>query len=229
MIPHFQLPSLSFWRRRKNDVDLETLFIHSEKEKSTATEKERLAETSAAKDADFRKKQKAIVPQQEEAYRPAVRSAEKSAPFSEESPAVRSAEKSAPFSEESPAVRSAEKSESFLTYRPAEFAEKSLKTTAEYGKPDPDIRSRSGELRFFQTAGKEDVAFPGTGTAQTEENFSAENSSLLLQENSMPEKKSDTQLGAAISALTECARGQLRYLKKNYDLLKTQTEEHYFN
>ena len=213
MIPHFQLPSLSFWRRRKNDVDLETLFIHPEKEKSTATEKERLAETSAAKDADFRKKQKDIVPQQEEAYRPAVRSAEKSAPFSEESPAV----------------RSAEKSEAFLTYRPAEFAEKSLKTTAEYGKPDPDIRSRSGELRFFQTAGKEDVAFPGTGTAQTEENFSAENSSLLLQENSMPEKKSDTQLGAAISALTECARGQLRYLKKNYDLLKTQTEEHYFN
>ena len=213
MIPHFQLPSLSFWRRRKNDVDLETLFIHPEKEKSTATEKERLAETSAAKDADFRKKQKDIVPQQEEAYRPAVRSAEKSAPFSEESPAV----------------RSAEKSESFLTYRPAEFAEKSLKTTAEYGKPEPDIRSRSGELRFFETAGKEDVAFPGTGTAQTEENFSAENSSLLLQENSMPEKKSDTQLGAAISALTECARGQLRYLKKNYDLLKTQTEEHYFN
>lgn len=164
MIPHFQLPSLSFWRRRKNDVDLETLFIHPEKEKSTATEKERLAETSAAKDTHTQKK---TVPPEE--------------------------------------------------YQSEIFADDPTETAPQRG------------LSFFQTAGKENVVFSGTGTAQTEENFSAENSSLFLRENAMPEKKSDTQLDAAIGALTACARGQLRYLKKNYDLLKTQTEERYFN
>ena len=180
-MPYFQLPSLSFLRRRESDVDLETLFIHSEREKNAMMTQERLAENPVEKNVDSPKKQEQnILPQEK-------------------------------------------------TYRPEELSAENLNTFAEYGKRVSDIRSQAGEHRFFQTAAKENIAFSDTGTAQAEENFSAEQFSHNPQENTMPEKKSEAQLSVAISALTECARGQLRYLKKNYDLLKTQTEERYFN
>lgn len=193
MIPYFQLPSLSF-RRRKNDVDLETLFIHPEREKNTVTGKEHFAETPAAKNTDSEARQTEPLLPQKENIAPQV---ENIAPLTENS---------VPLTEE---------------YRPAELP-------AEYRKQESESRSPE-KHRFLRTASQEELAFHGTKTKQAEEKFSAEQSSRLLQENATPEKKSDVQLSAAISALTECARGQLRYLKKNYDLLKTQTDERYFN
>lgn len=180
-MPYFQLPSLSFLRRRKNDVDLETLFIHSEREKNAMMTREHFAKNPIAENADSRPKQNKTVPAQQE------------------------------------------------TSRPAELSAENPDIAAEYGKQLSDIRSQSGEHRFFQTAARENLSFSGTGTAQVGENFSAGPSEVQLQENTVPEKKSDAQLGAAVSALTGYVRGQLRYLKKNYDLLKTQTEERYFN
>ena len=192
-MPYFQLPSLSF-RRRKNDVDLETLFIHPEREKNTVTGKEHFAETPAAKNTDSETRQTEPLLPQKENIAPQV---ENIAPLTENS---------VPQTEE---------------YRPAEFP-------AEYRKQESESRSPE-KHRFLRTASQEELAFHGTKTKQAEEKFSAEQSSRLLQENATPEKKSDVQLSAAISALTECAQGQLRYLKKNYDLLKTQTDERYFN
>jgi hypothetical protein len=187
MIPYFQLPSLSF-RRRKNDVDLETLFIHPERRKNTVTGKEHFAETPAAKNTDSEARQtEPLLPQ-------------------EASP-VPLTETIVPLTENS--------------VPPAELP-------AEYRKQESESRSPE-KHRFLRTASREELAFHGTKTKQAEEKFSAEQSSRLLQENATHEKKSDVQLSAAISALTECARGQLRYLKKNYDLLKTQTDERYFN
>ena len=193
MIPYFQLPSLSF-RRRKNDVDLETLFIHPEREKNTVTGKEHFAETPAAKNTDSEARQTEPLLPQKENIAPQV---ENIAPLTETI---------VPLTEE---------------YRPAELP-------AEYRKQESESRSPE-KHRFLRTASQEELAFHGTMTKQAEEKFSAEQSSRLLQEKATPEKKSDVQLSAAISALTECARGQLRYLKKNYDLLKTQTDERYFN
>ena len=207
MIPYFQLPSLSF-RRRKNDVDLETLFIHPEREKNTVTGKEHFAETPAAKNTDSEARQtEPLLPQEaspvpltENSVPPAETTVPKTAT------AVPLTETIVPQTEE---------------YRPAELP-------AEYRKQESESRSPE-KHRFLRTASQEELAFHGTKTKQAEEKFSAEQSSRLLQENATPEKKSDVQLSAAISALTECARGQLRYLKKNYDLLKTQTDERYFN
>jgi hypothetical protein len=187
MIPYFQLPSLSF-RRRKNDVDLETLFIHPERRKNTVTGKEHFAETPAAKNTDSEARQTEPLLPQEENIAPQV-------------------ENIAPLTGNS--------------VPPAELP-------AGYRKQESESRSPE-KHRFLRTASREELAFHGTKTKQAEEKFSAEQSSRLLQENATPEKKSDVQLSAAISALTECARGQLRYLKKNYDLLKTQTDERYFN
>jgi hypothetical protein len=200
MIPYFQLPSLSF-RRRKNDVDLETLFIHPEREKNTVTGKEHFAETPAAKNTDSEARQTEPLLSQEASPVPLT---ETIVPLTGNS--VPPAETTVPLTEE---------------YRPAEFP-------AGYRKQESESRSPE-KHRFLRTASQEELAFHGTKTKQAEEKFSAEQSSRLLQENATPEKKSDVQLSAAISALTECARGQLRYLKKNYDLLKTQTDERYFN
>ena len=214
MIPYFQLPSLSF-RRRKNDVDLETLFIHPEREKNTVTGKEHFAETPAAKNTDSEARQTEPLLSQKENIAPQVESiapltgnavppAETTVPKT--ATAVPLTETIVPLTEE---------------YRPAALP-------AEYRKQKSESRSPE-KHRFLRTASQEELAFHGTKTKQAEEKFSAEQSSRLLQENATPEKKSDVQLSAAISALTECARGQLRYLKKNYDLLKTQTDERYFN
>ena len=207
MIPYFQLPSLSF-RRRKNDVDLETLFIHPEREKNTVTGKEHFAETPAAKNTDSEARQTEPLLSQEASPVPltenAVPPAETTVPKT--ATAVPLTETIVPLTEE---------------YRPAALP-------AEYRKQESESSSPE-KHRFLRTASQEELAFHGTKTKQAEEKFSAEQSSRLLQENATPEKKSDVQLSAAISALTECARGQLRYLKKNYDLLKTQTDERYFN
>ena len=43
------------------------------------------------------------------------------------------------------------------------------------------------------------------------------------------ERQASSQLGSAVGALTDCARAQLRYLRKNYELLRSQSEENFFN
>lgn len=173
MMPYFQLPSLSFLRRKQNDVDLETLFIRSERKKNAVPAREHFAESPAAENTDFE---------------------------------AEDAETFQPQTEE---------------YPPAAYP-------AGYGPPESEFRTPERH-RILRTAAGEELSFYGTGAEHTEEKFPAEIPSHSPQENAMPEKKSDAQLSAAIGALTECARGQLRYLKKNYDLLKTQTEERYFN
>lgn len=173
MMPYFQLPSLSFLRRKQNDVDLETLFIRSERKKNAVPAREHFAESPAAENTDFE---------------------------------AEDAETFQPQTEEFP---------------PAAYP-------AGYGPPEPEFRTPERH-RILRTAAGEELSFYGTGAEHTEEKFPTEIPSHSPQENAMPEKKSDAQLSAAIGALTECARGQLRYLKKNYDLLKTQTEERYFN
>ena len=173
MMPYFQLPSLSFLRRKQNDVDLETLFIRSERKKNAVPAREHFAESPAAENTDFE---------------------------------AEDAETFQPQTEE---------------YPPAAYP-------AGYGPPESEFRTPERH-RILRTAAGEELSFYGTGAEHTEEKFPTEIPSHSPQENAMPEKKSDAQLSAAIGALTECARGQLRYLKKNYDLLKTQTEERYFN
>ena len=173
MMPYFQLPSLSFLRRKQNDVDLETLFIRSERKKNAVPAREHFAESPAAENTDFE---------------------------------AEDAETFQPQTEE---------------YPPAAYP-------AGYGTPESEFRTPERH-RILRTAAGEELSFYGTGAEHTEEKFPTEIPSHSPQENAMPEKKSDAQLSAAIGALTECARGQLRYLKKNYDLLKTQTEERYFN
>ena len=172
-MPYFQLPSLSFLRRKQNDVDLETLFIRSERKKNAVPAREHFAESPAAENTDFE---------------------------------AEDAETFQPQTEE---------------YPPAAYP-------AGYGPPESEFRTPERH-RILRTAAGEELSFYGTGAEHTEEKFPAEIPSHSPQENAMPEKKSDAQLSAAIGALTKCARGQLRYLKKNYDLLKTQTEERYFN
>ena len=173
MMPYFQLPSLSFLRRKQNDVDLETLFIRSERKKNAVPAREHFAESPAAENTDFEAEDAETFQPQTEKYPPAA-------------------------------------------------------YPAGYGTPESEFRTPERH-RILRTAAGEELSFYGTGAEHTEEKFPAEIPSHSPQENAMPEKKSDAQLSAAIGALTECARGQLRYLKKNYDLLKTQTEERYFN
>lgn len=173
MMPYFQLPSLSFLRRKQNDVDLETLFIRSERKKNAVPAREHFAESPAAENTDFEAEDAETFQPQTEKYPPAA-------------------------------------------------------YPAGYRTPESEFRTPERH-RILRTAAGEELSFYGTGAEHTEEKFPTEIPSHSSQENAMPEKKSDAQLSAAIGALTECARGQLRYLKKNYDLLKTQTEERYFN
>ena len=121
-----------------------------------------------------------------------------------------------------------EKAEDAETFQPQTEEYPPAAYPAGYGTPESEFRTPERH-RILRTAAGEELSFYGTGAEHTEEKFPAEIPSHSPQENAMPEKKSDAQLSAAIGALTECARGQLRYLKKNYDLLKTQTEERYFN
>ena len=178
-MPYFQLPSLSFRRRRKSDVDLETLFIHPEKKEAAAAAMERFAGTSAEENADVRENQEKTAPEQKNEYQ----------------------------------------RDRFSAERPA---------GTRYEQQESESRSPAGERRFFQSAVRKEQSFSGPGMETAADKFPAE-PPLRPQENTMPEQKSAVLLSAAIGALTECARGQLRYLKKNYDLLKTQSEDRYFN
>ena len=140
MMPYFQLPSLSFLRRRKNGSNLEALFLHSGNGKKRIVPEETVSEKSAF-----------------------------------------------PI--------------------PAE--------TVEYREQGSNIRNFPEQDRQELTAAagqmRQDEILPHT------------------QQDSGTGKSADAQLNAAIGVLTECARGQLRYLRKNYDLLKTQSEDRFFN
>ena len=208
MMSYFQLPSLLFWRRRKNDVDLETLFIRSERGKNAVTQRKHFAETPAVENAAPGESQKeTVLPPTENILPPTENILPQMGNILPQTENILPPTGNIlPQTEE---------------YRPAAFR-------TEYGKRESESLSPE-KHRSSRTASGEKLAFYRTGTEQTEGKFSAEQSSHKPQENAMPEKKSDAQLSAAIGALTECARGQLRYLKKNYDLLKTQTEERYFN
>ena len=72
MMPYFQLPSLSFLRRKQNDVDLETLFIRSERKKNAVPAREHFAESPAAENTDFEAEDAETFQPQTEEYPPAA-------------------------------------------------------------------------------------------------------------------------------------------------------------
>ena len=166
MMPYFQLPSLSFLRRRKNGSNLEVLFLHSGNGKERIVPEETVSENTASVNAAIPEGQNETVFQKREDV----------------------SEKSAfPIPTE----------------------------TVEYREQGSNIRNFPEQARQELTA----VA----GQMRQDE--------LLphSQQDSGTGKSSDAHLSAAIGVLTECARGQLRYLRKNYDLLKTQSEDRFFN
>ena len=166
MMPYFQLPSLSFLRRRKNGSNLEALFLHPGNGKERIVPEETVSENTASVNAAIPEGQNETVFQKREDV--------------------------------------SEKSAFQIPTETVEYREQGLK-----------IRNFPEQDRKVLTA--------AAGQMQGDELFQHS------QQDSGTGKSADAQLSAAIGVLTECARGQLRYLRKNYDLLKTQSEDRFFN
>ena len=86
-------------------------------------------------------------------------------------------------------------------------------------------KNSTGEVTDFSSR-NEPVSFHPGPISQAERNKVADSSGqdVFLRRESRPaeesgERYASSQLGVAVGALTDCARAQLRYLRKNYELL----------
>ena len=106
--------------------------------------------------------------------------------------------------------------ESLLASQPAEFSERSRKNI-----PIPLVPTDAFRRQ------RENVSGTGrTGSQTAQEDFRRHEGRLAEDTG---ERHALPQLGIAVGALTDCARAQLRYLRKNYELLRSQSEENFFN